>query len=64
MYDNSYPNDLIETYMQYYKMSNAEFDSLLDRHVNKKLFQKENGIWQPIFTVGENFEIEENECIA
>lgn len=59
MYDNSYPHDLIEIYLQYYKMTKEEFDSVLDRHVNKKLFKKENGIWEPIFQVGVNFEIED-----
>lgn len=63
MYDNSHPHDLIEIFLEYYQMTKSEFDAVLDRHVNKKLFQKENGIWQPIFTVGENFEIEEAEEI-
>lgn len=59
MYDNTYPHDLIDTYLSYYTMTKSEFDAVLDRHVNKKLFKKENGIWQPIFTVGESFEIED-----
>jgi len=57
MYDNAYPEDLIETYLTYYEMSKEEFDAVLDKYVNKKLFQKEDGIWQPKFTVGEVFNI-------
>ena len=57
MYDNSYPADLIETYLLYYQMSKEEFDIVLDKYANKDLFQKIDGIWQPIFTVGEAFEI-------
>lgn len=60
MYDNRYPHELIDTYLDYYRMSKFEFDKVLDRHVNKKLFVKEDGIWQPIFQVGERFEIEDN----
>lgn len=45
MYDNSYPSEqLIEIYLNYYKMSKEEFDSVLDKYVNKDLFEKINGI--------------------
>lgn len=57
MYDNAYPHDLIETYLSYYKMTKAEFDEVLDRYVNKDLFEKIDGIWQPRFTPGEDFTI-------
>jgi N-acetyl sugar amidotransferase len=58
MYDNSYPSEqLIEIYLNYYKMSKEEFDSVLDKYVNKDLFEKINGIWQPKFEVGKDFEI-------
>lgn len=65
MYDNTYPHDLIDTYLQYYQMTKSEFDAVLDKYANKKLFKKESGIWQPIFTVDENFEIKnEAEMLA
>lgn len=57
MYDNSYPWKLIETYLDYYKMTKAEFDAVLDKYANKGLFNKVDGIWQPKFTPGEDFEI-------
>jgi len=53
MYDNAYPEDLIETYLSYYKMSKEEFDSVLDKYVNEELFEKIDGIWHPKFIVGE-----------
>ncbi len=57
MYDNSYPADLIPTYLNYYKMTKDEFDAVLDKYANKELFEKVDGIWQPIYTPGEDFEI-------
>jgi N-acetyl sugar amidotransferase len=57
MYDNSYPENLISTYLEYYKMSKEEFDAVLDKYANKELFEKVDGIWQPKFTPGEDFEI-------
>jgi hypothetical protein len=65
MYDNAYPHDLIDMYLQYYKMTRAEFDLVLDKHVNINLFKKVNGIWQPLFKVAEHFEIKnEDEIIT
>ncbi len=53
MYDNSYPHDLISTYLEYYGMSQEEFDSVLDKYANKDLFEKIDGAWEPKFEVGE-----------
>lgn len=57
MYDNSYPYDLIDTYLEYYQMTKEEFDAVLDKYANKSLFEKVDGIWQPKFTPGEDFSI-------
>lgn len=57
MYDNSYPADLIDTYLQYYQMTKEEFDTVLDKYANKDLFEKIDGIWQPKFTPGGDFAI-------
>lgn len=59
MYDNSYPHDLIDTYLEYYQMTQDEFDAVLDKHVSRDLFDKKKGIWQPKFEVGIPFEINE-----
>ena len=55
MYDNAYPHDLIDTYLEYYKMTKEEFDAVLDLYANKNLFEKIDGIWQPKFIPGEDF---------
>ena len=55
MYDNAYPSELIDTYLNYYKMSKKEFDEVLDNHVNHDLFSKVDGIWEPKFSIGESF---------
>lgn len=55
MYDNAYPHHLIDTFLDYYKMTKKEFDMVLDKYANKKLFEKIDGIWEPKFTPGEDF---------
>jgi hypothetical protein len=57
MYDNAYPHDLIEVYLDYYQMTKKEFDEVLDKYANKDLFEKIDGIWHPKFTPGEDFNI-------
>ena len=57
MYDNAYPHELIDTFLDYYGMTKNEFDSVLDNYVNKELFEKIGGIWQPKFEVGKSFSI-------
>jgi len=55
MYDNSYPEELIETYLAYYQMTKNEFDAVLDKYANKDLFEKNDGVWQPKFDVAQEF---------
>ena len=57
MYDNAYPHDLIDTYLDYYGMTKDEFDLVLDGYANKELFEKIDGIWQPKFEVGEDYQV-------
>ena len=57
MYDNAYPHELIDTFLNYYGMTKDEFDSVLDNYVDKELFEKIEGIWQPKFEVGKSFSI-------
>lgn len=61
LYDNAYPHELIENYLEYYHMTKDEFNAVLDKHANKYLFKKINGIWEPKFEVGQCFEIHEIE---
>lgn len=56
-FDNQYPHDFINLYLDYYEMTKEEFDAVLDKYANKDLFKKIDGIWQPKFIVGEDFEV-------
>ncbi len=51
LYDGHYPEEHIETYLEYFKMSQQEFDDVLSKWVSKELFSKVDGRWNPLFTV-------------
>lgn len=51
LYDGQYPEEFVPTYLDYYKMKQEEFDAVLDRWVNRDLFEKKDGRWTPLFTV-------------
>jgi N-acetyl sugar amidotransferase len=51
LYDNQYPEQFIGLYLDYYHMTQDEFDAVLDRWVNRDLFEKVDGRWQPTFQV-------------
>jgi len=51
VYDNHYPEEFLQLYLDYYQMTEAEFDSVLDRWVNRALFDKIDGRWMPNFEV-------------
>lgn len=51
LYDGLYPDEYIETYLEYYQMTQGDFDAVLDKWVNKDLFRKQDGRWVPTFMV-------------
>ena len=51
LYDGQYPHEFLDTYLEYYRMSRAEFDAALDRWANRALFLKVDGYWSPRFTI-------------
>lgn len=51
VYDNHFPEDFVNQYLDYYQMTYDEFDAVLDKWANKGLFKKVNGRWQPVFEV-------------
>jgi N-acetyl sugar amidotransferase len=51
IYDNFYPENYIETYLDYYRMTLKEFNEVLDKWANKKLFSKINNRWTPKFKI-------------
>lgn len=49
IYDNLYPENFVDLYLDYYEMTQGEFDAVLDKYANRDLFKKENGRWEPCF---------------
>ena len=46
MYDGGFPEEFMETYLEYYEMSRDEFEQVLDKWANKSLFEKKEGYWE------------------
>ena len=51
LYDGHYPDEFIELYLDYYGMSQKEFDEVIDKYANKDLFEKTEGRWKPRFKI-------------
>ena len=51
LYDGSYPEEYIDTYLDYYKMSKNQFDNVIDKWANKDILIKQNGYWKPDFEI-------------
>ena len=51
IYDGQYPEEYIETYLEYYQITKSKFDQIIDKWANKHLFEKVNGRWDAKFTV-------------
>jgi N-acetyl sugar amidotransferase len=51
LYDGHYPEEFMQLYLNYYRMTQMEFDKVLDRYANKELFDKVDGRWRPKFVV-------------
>ena len=51
LYDGHYPEEFINAYLDYYQMTIDEFDAVIDKWVNKNLFEKVDGRWKPTFEI-------------
>ena len=51
LYDNNYPENFVDLYLDYYQISLEEFNNILDKFANKKIFEKKNGRWSPKFQI-------------
>ena len=51
LYDNNYRENFFDLYLDYYEMTEDDFNKVIDKWVNKDLFDKVNGRWQPTFTI-------------
>ena len=48
-YDGEYPEPYVPQYLEYFRMSEVEFDESLDRWANRELFEKVDGRWKQMF---------------
>ena len=55
-YDGLCGQQYIEKACKYLSITEAEFWEVVDKYVNRDLFEKVNGKWTPKFTVGEDYE--------
>ena len=51
LYDGSYPEEYVDMYLDYYKMSKNQFDNVIDKWANKDILIKKNGYWKPDFEI-------------
>lgn len=49
LYDGQYPEQFIDLYLQYYKLSRDELDKVFDKYANKELFEKCGDRWVPLY---------------
>ena len=55
-YDGKCGDQYIDMTCKYLSITREEFWEVVDRYVNRDLFEKVNGKWTPKFTVGEDYE--------
>ena len=51
LYDDHFPEEFMELYLNYYQMTQVEFDGVLDRYANLELFEKIDGRLKQKFVV-------------
>lgn len=51
LYDNKFPKEYLDVYLDYFGLNKNQFDKIIEKWVNKKLFKKIKGFWQPQFKI-------------
>ena len=51
LYDNHFPKEFMEEYLEYFKMNKDQFMKVIDFWANKKIFKKIKGQWMPKFDI-------------
>ena len=51
IYDNHFPNEYLDEYLDYFQMNKKNFFLTIDKWANKKILQKINGKWIPKFKI-------------
>ena len=51
IYDGHFPEEFLDLYLEYYRMTREQFNEVIDRWVNQDLFEKVDGMWIPTFEI-------------
>ena len=51
LYDGKFPEELLDSYLNYYTMSEVEFFKILDKWANKDILKKEGRFWKANFKI-------------
>lgn len=51
LFDGHYPVEFMDLYLDYYNLTQNEFDSVLDKYANRHLFEKKDNRWTAKFRV-------------
>ena len=51
MFDNYFPEEYLESYLNYFSLKEEEFIQILDKHTNKNLFSRIGLRWEPKFKI-------------
>jgi hypothetical protein len=45
LYDGKFPEQFLDIYLEYFKISKKKFNLILDKFANKNIFKKKNDRW-------------------
>ena len=51
IYDNEFPEYALNDYLEYFDLNKKSFFKIIDKHVNKKLFEKKKNKWVSKFSI-------------
>ena len=51
IYDGQFPEEYLDSYLDYFDMTKEMFFDVLDKWANKDLLEKADGRWKPKFTI-------------
>lgn len=50
-YDEEYPQEFEDDYLNYYQLTREEFYNVIDRFANKEVLEKRDGVWRKSFDI-------------
>ena len=51
IYDGQFPEEYLDSYLDYFDMTREMFFDVLDKWANRDLLEKADGHWKPKFTI-------------